>query len=327
MNLCLDLLENKNSDAIKKKNTKIIYDYLLKKVFKTVDFQLKNSHVKETFMILDKVYFNYEISKFIKKTISRITFKATSKLSKTAGFCKYRYFLNKYGDIDYGIYEIQISKKIIDSLFSDKKINTLKINGLNCSDRLECYINLYQHEIIHLLISIFCTKDGLGMGGHTRMFKELVYNLFGHTEYKHLLLDGDSLKMEEKVKFNKLNIEIGDIIESKEIKGEIWLGEVIEVNKKTVRIIFLNTKNKGRIFNLYYHYVNKINKKSKKRLLKKINLDPNEIKKKLKIGQIVRVNLKGKITKGEIINIGSKRATIKFDDCKKWYIPFNLIII
>jgi hypothetical protein len=62
-----------------------------------------------------------------------------------------------------------------------------------------------------LLIAIFCTKDGEGMGSHTRMFKELVYNLFGHTEYKHLLLQGDSIKMEEEDKTNKINLELGDI--------------------------------------------------------------------------------------------------------------------
>ena len=69
--------------------------------------------------LLDKVYFNYNISKFIKKTNSRISWKATSKLTKTAGFCKYKYFLDNYGDFDYGIYEIEISKKIIDNIFDN----------------------------------------------------------------------------------------------------------------------------------------------------------------------------------------------------------------
>ena len=326
-NYCLELIKSKNTDNFKKEKTKLVYDYLLKNIFKTVDFKLTNKHVRETFIILDKIYFNYNISKFIKNTISRITFNATNKLSKTAGFCKWKYFLDSYGNFDYGIYEIQISKKIIDSLFSDKKIKALKINGLNCYDKLECYINLYQHEIIHLLISIFCIKDGEGMGGHTQMFKAIAYNLFGHTEYKHLLLAGDSLQMEEEIKFNKLNLELGDIIETKEIKGDVWIGEVTALNKKYVRFLLHNTKNKGKEWNLQYNYINKINKKTKRKILKTSKLTPEEIKKKLKINDTVYVNLKGKIIKGIVLKLGSTRASIKFDDCKKWYIPYNMINI
>ena len=84
--------------------------------------------------------------------------------------------------------------------------------------RLECYINLFQHEIIHLLINLFCYKEGNNQGGHTNVFKSIVYNLFGHTDYKHLLLYGDSKELEELELFNKTNIEIGDYVISKPIK-------------------------------------------------------------------------------------------------------------
>ena len=41
----------------------------------------------------------------------------------------------------------------------------------------------------------------------------------------------------------------------------------------------------------------------------------------------VYVNLKGKLKKGKVVNIGEKRATIIFDSCEKWYIPFKMINI
>ena len=75
------------------------------------------------------------------------------------------------------------------------------------------------------------------MGGHTKMFKDLVYNLFGHTDYKHLLLEGDSLEMEKEIAYNQLNVEIGDTIETKEIRGKIWIGEVLKLNKKYIQIL------------------------------------------------------------------------------------------
>lgn len=326
-NYCLELLKNKNSEKFKKEKTKEVYDYLLKNVFKTTDFKVTNKHVKETFIILDKIYFNYKISKFIKNTNSSLLFKATSQLSKTAGFCKYKYFLDGFGNFDYGIYEILISKKIIDNIFSDKKTKALKINGLHCYNRLECYINLYQHEITHLLIAIFCTKDGEGMGGHTRMFKELVYNLFGHTEYKHLLLVGDSLKMEEEEKTNKINLELGDMIETKEFKNTSYVGEVVKLNKNRVKIFITEGNHKGKYVTVCYNFISKINKKIKRKLVSANKLTPEEIKKKLKINDIVEVNLKGKISKGVVLNLGSNRASVKFEDGKKWYIPYHMIIL
>ena len=140
---CNKLIKNKNSDEWKTNNFKKIYEYLLNNIVKIVDFKVTNNIVKKTFKLLDKVYFKNNISKFIRDTDSTITFNASSKLKKTAGFCKWNTYIDKYGDFDFGIYEIQISKPIIDNLFTDKKINSLKINGLNCFDRLECYINYF----------------------------------------------------------------------------------------------------------------------------------------------------------------------------------------
>ena len=156
VNFCLKLLEKKYSNERKEKKSKYIYNYLYKKVFKTTDFKIKNNDVKLTFKLLDKIYFNNKITNFFKKSKSSITFSASHRLKKTAGHCKWKTYLDKYGDVNYIDYEIEISKPIIDSIFKDKKIKSLKINGLHCFDKLECYINLYQHEITHLLINIFC---------------------------------------------------------------------------------------------------------------------------------------------------------------------------
>jgi hypothetical protein len=322
-NLCYKLLDKKNTEEFKKHTSKKIYKYLLIEVVKTRDFKVTDKIVEETFNILDKVYFKNAISKFIKESRSTISFSASTKLTKTAGFCKWKYWLDEYGDIDYGDYEIQISKKIIDNLFKDKKTKSLKINGLHCFDKLECYVNLFQHEIIHLLISIFCLKDGQGMGGHTRVFRGLVLNLFGHTEYKHLLLEGDSIKNDKEIKYNQTNIEIGDKIESKPFKGKILKGTVFKLTSKYVYFKLSN----GKKYYLSFSLINKIIKKSNSKKIKLKDLTPEQVKKKLKKGMIVYVNLKGKLKKGKVVNIGEKRATIIFDSCEKWYIPFKMINI
>tara|TARA_B100000886_G_scaffold83934_1_gene54744 strand:+ start:580 stop:750 length:171 start_codon:yes stop_codon:yes gene_type:complete len=56
-------------------------------------------------------------------------------------------------------------------------------------------------------------------------------------------------------------------------------------------------------------------------------MTPDEIKNNLKINDKVKVKLHGKIQNGIIVNLGKSRATIKFQDCKKWYIPYNMILL
>ena len=317
-NYCLTVLKKKNSESFKKEQTKKIYNYLFNNVFeKNIDFKINTHHIKRTFQILDKIYFNNNITKFIKESKSNIKFNATSKLTKTAGYAKWKYYLDRYGNVSYGNFEIEISKPIINNIFLEKKIKSLKINGLHCFDRLECYINLFQHEIVHLLIAIFCTKDGYGMGGHTVMFRNIAFNLFGHTEYKHFLLAGDSIKMEEKEKINKSKIDIGDIVESIEYKKKGF------VTNLTSKYVYFKMDN-GKIWKMMYSLIDKVTKSKK---TKNKNLLPEQIKNKLKLNDKVKVNLKGKITTGIVKNLGDKRASIILDNGQKWYIPYNLIII
>ena len=69
-----------------------------------------------------------------------------------------------------------------------------------------------------MLIALFCHNEGKTMGGHTTMFRNIVFNHFGHTEYKHLLLAGDHDKIEKMEEYNKTNIEIGDYVYIRQTK-------------------------------------------------------------------------------------------------------------
>lgn len=158
------------------------------------------------------------------------------------------------------------------------------------------------------------------MGGHTRMFKALAYNLFGHTEYKHFLLAGDSIKMEQTEKFNKLNIEIGDIIEATRFKKK---GEVVSLTSKNVRFKMDN----GKFWNIPYSSIDKITKPKNKKLIKTSSLSPEQIKNKLKIGDTISVKLQDKIQNGIVKKLGKSRASIELEDSKIWYIPYHMIII
>ena len=110
--------------------------------------------------------------------------------------------------------------------------------------------------------------------------------------------------MEKEIAYNQLNVEIGDTIETKEIRGKIWIGEVLKLNKKYIQILL---KKDGKLWNLPYAYIKKINKANKKnKNVKKSNMTPDEIKNNLKIND--KVKLYGKIQNGIIVNLGKSRA-------------------
>jgi hypothetical protein len=70
-----------------------------------------------------------------------------------------------------------------------------------------------------------------------------------------------------------------------------------------------------------------IKKKNNTRKIKTEKIPVEELKKKLKLDMFVYVKLKNKLKKGQIYNLGPKRATIIFDKCNKWYIPYEHIIL
>ena len=323
-NVCYDILDYVKYDKNEiEKNNKKVYNEL-KKFLKgnNKTFNVSEKLIEKTFYVMDKIYFSNEISKFIKKSNSTLLF-VINPMKTAAGMCKYSAYYDEYGEIRYGDFEIQIANNIVNNLFNEKNVKSLKINGLHCFDRLECYINLYQHEIIHLLTAIFCHNDVKKQGGHTIVFRNIVYLLFGHTEYKHALMEGDSIKNEKKLEFNKLNVEIGDSIITKELKNKKISGKVI---KKCIKNIVIDTKDGNYIIS--YSLIDKIKKgkKSKNKIIKKSNLSEDEIRKKLKINSKIKVKLRGDVVDGKVLKINPKRALIEVNG-EKWNFPYNLIII
>lgn len=314
-NICSYYADNhlKKKDMQSKKNK--VYTYLLQNVFHQENFNnLSIKDVKATFKIIDEIYFYNEISKRIKLMGAKLEFDASNRLSCTAGFCEYKYkkildeITNSY--ILIWNFKLTMSSKIITNLFKNNE-KILKINGLKCKNRLECYINLFEHEIIHLLMIIYCFEKSKEYGGHNKTFVNIVYNLFGHTDYKHQLLCGDAEQNEQDTSKFKDILKIGDIIITKTIKGEKKEGEIINLTSKYVYIKLAN----GKIYGYLYGLIDKILKSGKK---------SNKIQ-KIQLNSIVKFNLKGKIVSGKILKLNKKTVIVKIDD-KKWSIPHSLII-
>ena len=64
-------------------------------------------------------------------------------------------------------------------------------NGIPCSSRLECFLNVLLHESVHALINCTCSiprkERPSALGSHGKVFQAVAKVLFGHTDFRHEL--------------------------------------------------------------------------------------------------------------------------------------------
>lgn len=149
------------------------------------------------------------------------------------GICHNKYHL---------IHTISISRLIFDKLYMNGEKSYLS-NGLLCYNRLSALTNVFEHELIHLIIKITDVKEQ----SHGPTFQKLAKDLFGHTDFRHNFGSGEGtelLKMKETVE----SLKAGDTVCFK-IKGynqfssqngvkydSEYLARILIVSKRTLTL-------------------------------------------------------------------------------------------
>lgn len=133
------------------------------------------------FRLFDKIYFANTLGELIRQTHGHLTFKwkHSKKVTKTgvAGHCSKK-----------GCYfEIVLFAQVFQKLFSQTDQHSFVSNGVSCYSRLECLLNVFAHELCHLLLMKFCPEVTEKEQAHGKTFKLLAKHLFGHVEYRHAL--------------------------------------------------------------------------------------------------------------------------------------------
>jgi hypothetical protein len=87
--------------------------------------------------------------------------------------------------------KISISRPIHANLFTGT-YGTETNAGLQCMSQLACLQLTLEHELIHLLVDLWCpsernTRERRRRVVHGPLFKQLAQNLFGHRDFRHIL--------------------------------------------------------------------------------------------------------------------------------------------
>lgn len=118
-------------------------------------------------------------------------------------------------------FEIKIS---VNHLINFHEVDRDKfVGGIKASDRLESLMLVFEHEICHVLEFICYKKSNC----NKPIFKNLIYNLFGHTETSHKLVSINE------VNFKKYGLLPGSCVIF-ECGGKKLEGFITKINKKAV---------------------------------------------------------------------------------------------
>jgi hypothetical protein len=112
---------------------------------------------------------------------------------------------------------------------------SVKVCGIECHNRLECVCRIVEHELVHLLVRVFCHESSDAQAPHSLAFREIVKCLFGHTEIRHAMFADDPVAKEKRA-ITLRECRIGSTVTFKGKGGTVCSGTVVRMNQNTVRV-------------------------------------------------------------------------------------------
>lgn len=158
-------------------------------------YQMQHSDIDGIFWLYDQVFFQGAFRRFFEEhpnDLFKIVFGDFGQPDQWNNFGQNGEMIDTTGISGHSQLEIIsklkkhtifISRPIFSSLFQDGQ-SFQSANGLYCRSQLDCLLLTLEHEIVHLLIDLFCDTR---KNGHGADFKELVQNIFGHSDVTHSL--------------------------------------------------------------------------------------------------------------------------------------------
>lgn len=149
---------------------KSIYDKF--KTFKNSVTAMSSDDLRKFFYEYDRLCFNGDITKFMSDSNYTLGFKTSGEDTfTTEGICA-------RGICNYVI--------TIPTMYFGRVTGMTNVAGHQCKDQLECLQRVVEHELVHLIIFIFC-GDSFITDQHGPMFMDIAKNLFAHTDHRHYI--------------------------------------------------------------------------------------------------------------------------------------------
>ena len=199
---------------------------------KPANFESLNSQDTQLlFELIDRHFLLGKLSEWLTANNSRLSVTPNAKLTSTGGRCiMQRDPITRSLRTTNCVFQIDLATRVLLDTFKKGEV-CHSSGGVKCCSRLECLQLVLEHELVHLLVNLFCpempTKAGKKIH-HGATFRRLTQTLFGHSEVKHKLLLGDASVMEAQLAKAK-ELQVGDRIQVRNKNGTLAL---LTVTKK-----------------------------------------------------------------------------------------------
>ena len=307
-------------------NTKIKYDrqYHIANMQKYNFSVINQTLIQQIFQYIDQVLFGGKLSEYAKVNHIELQFKVSKSMTKTAGyfFCEYDNINNEQQNIVIGFKISYIFfQNIVDKNIINMDLGVLDVNNKKylSTTTHEPLLTTMEHEIVHMIM--YMTKkhklndSHTVKSGHTRVFKRLIYNIFGHYRITHGFSSGD-MTIHQSIKDT---IMIGSYVRDTKTNN---VGYVVMM--KNIYVIICNTESIEKNGNIAKkNYINALYKNLV--IIDNTNDNPLNIKDmmdRLKIG--VTIKLDDKVLK--ILQVNNTTLKAQNHDNKIWIIPKSRVL-
>jgi hypothetical protein len=137
------------------------------------------------FELYDGAFFGGALRRTLRQHDSVLTFRLAPRMTRAGG----KTYSTRLRRLEGGTvkvsweYEIAISSTLLFQSFRDVE-RPVRINGLECADRLQALQRIFEHELLHLTELLLWNRSSCAGG----RFKTLAGQLFAHTDVKHDLV-------------------------------------------------------------------------------------------------------------------------------------------
>ena len=249
---------------------------------------LSNTELGWLFHLYDQLYFKKELTDMLANKNRKFLVGSNLRSNAKAG-------QHSYSD---NTHTITINISMINNLFKNEE--TLKCNGLIVTDRLDALMNVFEHELIHMYLSLKGLsrkiKSGAGKmyyAPHGTLFQKTALKYFGHTDYRHCLTSGDvnSYLTKEQTKVG-MSVRFSS-------KTKMIYGKVIKINPRNAKVLTESN-------NTYSVPYSMLSKADRKVQVKLSELSKNDFR----MNQKVKFKHNQDIVEGVVVKLNPTRARI-----------------
>lgn len=139
--------------------------------------EIGDGEMMRLFERYDALFFDGDLGVALSRTPATLDFGWSKRMTRNAGRTWFHYAQLPVR------FSITLSTPLLENSFADVE-RPIVVNGLLCQDRVDAFLRVFEHELIHL-------QEYLEWGTsscHRRRFRQLASATFGHTEFGHRLV-------------------------------------------------------------------------------------------------------------------------------------------